>query len=76
MQDMNRQQQQQSGQQQADSSGQSRRRPRPRPPQWKEAVAGAFAGAFSRTAMAPIERIKLISAFPVVLIGGACAVLC
>lgn len=30
-------------------------------PQWKDAVAGACAGAFSRTAMAPVERIKLLS---------------
>lgn len=29
-------------------------------PQWKEAVAGAFSGAFSRTFMAPVERIKLL----------------
>jgi solute carrier family 25 (mitochondrial adenine nucleotide translocator), member 4/5/6/31 len=29
-------------------------------PQWQEAVAGASAGAFSRTAMAPLERIKLL----------------
>jgi solute carrier family 25 (mitochondrial adenine nucleotide translocator), member 4/5/6/31 len=30
------------------------------PQQWKDAVAGAGAGAFSKTMMAPIERIKLI----------------
>ena len=29
-------------------------------PQWREAVAGAFAGALSRTAMAPVERVKLL----------------
>lgn len=29
-------------------------------PQWREAVAGAFAGAMSRTLLAPIERIKLL----------------
>jgi solute carrier family 25 (mitochondrial adenine nucleotide translocator), member 4/5/6/31 len=29
-------------------------------PQWREAVAGACAGAFSRTLLAPVERIKLI----------------
>jgi solute carrier family 25 (mitochondrial adenine nucleotide translocator), member 4/5/6/31 len=29
-------------------------------PHWQEAVAGALAGAFSRTAMAPLERIKLL----------------
>jgi solute carrier family 25 (adenine nucleotide translocator) protein 4/5/6/31 len=29
-------------------------------PQWREAVAGAFAGAISRTLLAPIERIKLL----------------
>jgi hypothetical protein len=30
-------------------------------PQWKEAVAGAAAGAFAKTALAPVERIKLLS---------------
>lgn len=29
-------------------------------PQWREAVAGAGAGAFSKTAMAPVERVKLL----------------
>jgi|UPI000581AF57 solute carrier family 25 (adenine nucleotide translocator) protein 4/5/6/31 len=29
-------------------------------PQWREAVAGAAAGAFSKTAMAPVERVKLL----------------
>ncbi|KAL7575087.1 hypothetical protein ACA910_000455 [Epithemia clementina (nom. ined.)] len=29
-------------------------------PQWREAVAGAGAGVFSRTAMAPLERLKLL----------------
>ena len=29
-------------------------------PQWREAVAGAAAGAISRSVMAPIERIKLL----------------
>jgi solute carrier family 25 (adenine nucleotide translocator) protein 4/5/6/31 len=29
-------------------------------PQWRDAVAGAFAGAFSRTIMAPVERVKLL----------------
>jgi hypothetical protein len=29
-------------------------------PQWREAVAGASAAAFSRTVMAPIERVKLM----------------
>ena len=29
-------------------------------PQWKDAIAGAGAGAFSKTTMAPIERIKLL----------------
>ena len=29
-------------------------------PQWREAVAGAFSGAFSRTVMAPVERVKLL----------------
>lgn len=29
-------------------------------PQWKEAVAGACAGATSRSIMAPVERIKLL----------------
>lgn len=39
----------------------SNRSTRTRPvPQWQEAVAGASAGAFSRTAMAPLERIKLL----------------
>ena len=32
----------------------------PAVPQWREAVAGAGAGAISRTIMAPIERIKLL----------------
>ena len=29
-------------------------------PQWREAVAGACAGAFSRTVLAPVERVKLL----------------
>ena len=29
-------------------------------PQWREAVAGAFSGCISRTALAPVERVKLI----------------
>ena len=29
-------------------------------PQWRDAVAGACAGAFSKTAMAPVERVKLL----------------
>ena len=29
-------------------------------PEWKNALAGAGAGAFSKTAMAPIERVKLL----------------
>lgn len=29
-------------------------------PQWREAVAGAFSGSLSRTALAPVERVKLI----------------
>lgn len=29
-------------------------------PQWREAMAGACAGAFSRTLLAPVERVKLL----------------
>ncbi|GKY94983.1 hypothetical protein MPSEU_000462900 [Mayamaea pseudoterrestris] len=29
-------------------------------PQWKEAFAGGVAGAFSKTALAPVERVKLL----------------
>ncbi len=29
-------------------------------PEWRDAVAGAGAGAFSRTVVAPIERVKLL----------------
>ena len=29
-------------------------------PDWRDAVAGACAGAFSRTVMAPVERVKLM----------------
>jgi hypothetical protein len=32
-------------------------------PQWREALAGAAAGAFSKTALAPVERIKLLSEY-------------
>lgn len=34
---------------------------------WKEAFAGAAAGAFSRTAMAPVERVKLLSTYLLLL---------
>ena len=37
-----------------------RKKKKNRRPQWKEAVAGAVAGACSRTVMAPVERIKLL----------------
>ena len=32
----------------------------PHRPQWRDAVAGACAGACSRTVMAPVERVKLL----------------
>ena len=32
----------------------------PGAPEWRDALAGAGAGAFSKTAMAPIERVKLL----------------
>jgi solute carrier family 25 (adenine nucleotide translocator) protein 4/5/6/31 len=32
----------------------------PKIPKWKDALAGASAGAFSKTAMAPVERVKLL----------------
>jgi len=32
----------------------------PRIPKWQDALAGAFAGAFSKTSMAPVERVKLM----------------
>ena len=31
-----------------------------RVPDWRDALAGATAGAVSKTAMAPIERVKLL----------------
>lgn len=32
----------------------------PKIPKWQDALAGATAGAFSKTAMAPVERVKLL----------------
>lgn len=41
------------------TSSSSSSSPRKRP-QWREAVAGASAGALSRTLLAPVERVKLL----------------
>jgi solute carrier family 25 (adenine nucleotide translocator) protein 4/5/6/31 len=35
-------------------------KPKSKIPEWRDAMAGACAGAFSKTAMAPIERVKLL----------------
>jgi len=57
------------------------KQPPPHRPQWKAAVAGACAGAFSRTVMAPVERVKLllqlqgsIMKAPVAATGGSVGV--
>eukprot|EP00934_Nitzschia_sp_Nitz4_P002554 Nitzschia sp. Nitz4//scaffold13_size275219//226814//227824//NITZ4_000913-RA/size275219-processed-gene-0.109-mRNA-1//1//CDS//3329536131//2544//frame0 len=34
--------------------------PRSSIPKWKDAIAGAIAGAISKTALAPVERVKLL----------------
>lgn len=39
-----------------------RRKQHKRPaPQWRDAAAGALSGALARTALAPVERVKLLS---------------
>ena len=48
------------------------RKPSKRIPEWRDAVAGTCAGAFSKTAMAPIERVKLLIQLQGSVEGAGC----
>lgn len=45
-------------------------KPKKKRAHWPEAVAGACAGAMSRTLMAPVERVKLLLQLPGEAVGG------
>jgi hypothetical protein len=45
----------------ADLESKERSKKRRTAPQWRDAAAGALSGALARTALAPVERVKLLS---------------